>query len=109
ALFESVGHTHANGSASDPIATMYVTNIDLPQTGWWTADISVKAGSKQYEHIKTRFFVDERTTVPAIGAPAPKSKQPVARDVKDLAEIDSSSPPRPELHQVTVAEAADSG
>src|SRR5207253_2634375 len=63
----------------------------------------------QYDHIKTRFFVDERTTVPAIGAPAPKSKQPVVRDVKDVAEIDSSSPPRPELHSMTVAEAVESG
>ena len=50
-----------------------------------------------------------RTSFPGPGMAAPHTKQPVLRDVKDITEIDSSQPPRPELHQLTVAEAIDSG
>src|SRR5262245_11275243 len=86
ALYENATHTHGNGTPADPIATMYIANVNFTQTGWWSADISVKAGGKQYDHIKTRFFVDEKTTVPAIGAEAPKSAQTVLKDVKDASE-----------------------
>jgi hypothetical protein len=35
--------------------------------------------------------------------------QTTLRDVDDITEIDSSSPPRPEMHELTIAEAIDSG
>ena len=108
ALFETPTHTQANGTPVEPIATMYITNVDLAQTGWWSADISVKAAGKQYDDIKTRFFVDDHTTVPAIGAMAPRSTQPTIADVPDVSDIDSSTPPRPQLHDMTVAQAIDS-
>jgi hypothetical protein len=111
-LRESTDHHHTDGTVhlhNDPIATVYVANADLRETGWWGAEFDVTARGKEHEFLRARFPVDERTSVPAVGASAPRTNQPVARDVKDLAEIDSSKPPRPELHQVTVAEAIDSG
>jgi hypothetical protein len=111
-LRESKTHQHDDGTKhlhDDPIATMYVADVELPQTQWWGAELAVTARGKKHEHLRTRFFVDERTSVPAIGAAAPRTTQTVARDVQDLAEIDSSKPPRAELHQLTVAEAIDSG
>ena len=53
--------------------------------------------------------MSERTTEPMLGEPAPASTQLVLRDVADVTEIDTSSPPMPELHDVTVAEALEGG
>jgi hypothetical protein len=40
-----------------------------------------------------------------VGSPAPKSRNLVAGDVKDLRQIDTSSRPDPRLHQVRIADA----
>ncbi len=111
-LRENTNHLHDDGTNhlhDDPIMTMYVTNVELSEQDWWGAEIHVQAGGKRYEKLRARFFVQQQTTVPPMGVHAPKSTQRTMRDVKDAAEIDSSRPPRPELHQMTVAEAAVSG
>jgi hypothetical protein len=95
------------GNDKTPLATMYVATADLGGKDWWGAELLVRAGGKQYQHLRTRFFVAEKSNVPAVGMPAPRTAQQTVRDVKDVAEIDSSAPPRPELHSMTVAEAID--
>ena len=95
------GHVH------DPLATMYVTNVDIDQKDYWGAKLDVKIAGKRYQNLRIRFFVADKSTVPGIGQPAPRTQQPTTRTVKDIAEIDSSTPPRPELHDLTVAEAID--
>jgi hypothetical protein len=42
---------------------------------------------------------------PAVGSPAPRSRNLTARDVKDLRLIDTSLKPDPRLHQVRIADA----
>jgi hypothetical protein len=88
---------------------MYVTSVNLDQGEWWGAELSVHTGGKEYKSLRARFFVAATSAVPAIGAPAPRTVQPVLRNVRDIADIDSSVPPRPELHTVTIAEAIASG
>lgn len=112
-LREAPDHTHAAGTPAahnhDPLATMYVAQVDLDQPEWWGAELFVTAGGKEYGGVRARFFVAATSAVPAIGAPAPRTVQPVLRDVRDIAEIDSSVPPRPELHTMTIAEATAAG
>lgn len=111
-LRENTNHEHADGSDhlhTDPLATVYVANTDIEKTEWWGAELDVRIGEKEYNGVKLRFFVAAETTEPGIGEPVPPSTQPTARDVADLAMIDSSVPPRPELHQLTVAEAIANG
>ncbi len=112
-LREAPDHTHAAGTPAahnhDPLATMYIAQVDLDQPEWWGAELFVVAGGKEYSGVRARFFVAPTSSVPAIGAPAPRTVQPVLRDVRDIAEIDSSVPPRPELHTVTIAEAIAAG
>lgn len=112
-LLEPPGHAHAAGTPADhghdPLATMYIAQVELDRGEWWGAELAVKAGGKEYKSLRARFFVAAQSPVPAIGAAVPKSTQPVLRDVKDIAEIDSSIPPRPELHTMTIAEAVTSG
>ena len=99
-----------SGADKAPLATMYVANVDLKRADSWGATLLVKAGGKQYSHLRTRMIVSPRdkSSVPAIGAAAPRTTQPTAQDVKDITQIDSSMPPRPELHSTPVAAAIDS-
>lgn len=59
--------------------------------------------------MRVRFFVFAQTQEPAIGAPAPRTVQPVLRDVAQIEDVDTSLPPDPALHTLTVAEAIDLG
>ena len=112
-LLEAPDHAHAAGTPAQhqhsPLATMYIAQVDLDQPEWWGAELFVAAGGKEYNGVRARFFVAPTSSVPAIGAAAPRTVQPVLRDVRDIAEIDSSVPPRPELHTMTIAEAIASG
>lgn len=95
------GHDH------DPLATMYIAHTDIDRKDWWGAEFDIKVDGKRYRNLRARFFAAEQATVPGIGKPAPRTTQPTSRTVQDIAQIDSSLPPHPELHDMTVAEAID--
>ncbi len=112
-LRENLAHQHGDGSThqhDDPLITVYAGEADLNRTEWWGAELDVTRGGKRYDPVRLRFFVLPQTAEPAIGASAPRTQQLVLRDVgDDVARVDSSVPPRPALHQQTVAEAIDAG
>jgi hypothetical protein len=99
---------HDTTASHAPLATMYIAYANIDRKGDWGAELIIEAGGKHIDHLRTRFLAQETGTVPEVGAPAPRTTQPVLRDVKDITEIDSSTPPRPALHTMTVAEAIDS-
>ena len=105
-------HEHEDGSAhthSGANSTIYSTQANLSRAEWWGAELSVELDGQRTEGLRLRFWVSERTDEPMLGEPAPASEQLVLRDVADVTEIDTSNPPIPELHDVTVAEALDAG
>ena len=111
-LRENTKHLHGDGANhlhDDPLATVYVTNLNLDTTEWWGADLSITIQGKEHDGVRVRFFVSEKTTEPGIGDPVPSITQLTNRDVADVAMIDSSTPPRPEMHELTVAEAVKNG
>lgn len=111
-LRENTQHQHTDGTQhlhDDPLATVYVLNTTLDRTDWWGASLDVEVDGKRYRDIKLRFFVSDKTTEPAIGDTVPAIKQLTTKDVPDVAMIDSSTPPRPELHDLTVADALKNG
>lgn len=91
------------------LTTIFTTNVDFNEAGLWGAQLQVKTGNKTYSNLLVTFAVLEKTSEPSIGAPAPRTKQKIAKDVRDLTEIDSSRVPHPELHNITVADAIASG
>ena len=91
------------------LATIFTSMVDLNEAGMWSAQIDVKTGGKEYRSLLVTFAVSERTAEPAVGEPAPRTVQKLAKDVANLAEIDSSKTPNPELHSITVADAIASG
>ena len=107
----SVDHVHADGEVhahSSSRTSIYVTTVPLDQAGEWGAELRASVGGETTT-MRLKFFVLERSLEPAVGEPAPRSEQPVLRDVADVAEIDTSLPPNPSFHELTVAEAIDRG
>jgi hypothetical protein len=56
---------------------------------------------------RTAVTVLDKPQTPALGSPAPRSRNLVASDVKDLRQIDTSPRPDPRLHQIRIADAID--
>lgn len=93
----------------DPLATIYHGMAALDREGWWGAAVTATFGGKTYRDLPVKFFVTASPQEPRIGATAVPLRQPTLKDVKDIAEIDSSPQPVPALHQKTVADALESG
>ena len=89
---------------------VYVTQVSFDTVGAWGVQLDITlADGRQLDPVPFRFDVLEETAEPAIGDPAPASRQLTLADVDDVTEIDSSFPSRPHMHEVTVADALAAG
>lgn len=113
-LSPSVDHAHADGSRHEHTSgaqTVYVGHATLDISSFWGAELDVTAGGERYEGVRLRFFVRDATepAEPRVGEPVPRSRQLTLADVRDIREIDSTLPPNPQLHDITVADALETG
>lgn len=94
-----------------PEVGAYVARVTFDEPGDWGAEVAGEIQGKAFDPVRVRFGVLEKgiDTVPAIGDPAPRSMQLTLRDVTNLSEIDTTNPPNPGMHNMTVAEALDTG
>ena len=97
-------HTHTGNDVGG-----YVVAFRFDEAGSWGVEVEGQRDGEKFDPLRVRFTVLEQGTVPGIGEPAPRSQQLTLSDVADISEIDTSNPPRPELHDLTVAEALDAG
>ena len=119
---DSFIHEHADGSDHEhqAVVTVFTARVDLPASetdastpapvdaiagGWWGAELSGETADGDFEGLRLRFFVRDDTSEPAIGEPVPATEQAVVGDGIDIADLDTTQPPNPELHETTVAEA----
>jgi hypothetical protein len=84
---------------------VYVVNTNFDEPGQWGMAVTVTRNGKTEKPIPYRFDVLDHTPEPAVGDVAPPSRQATLADVPDITDIDSSSPPRPSMHNITVADA----
>lgn len=108
---EGTPHAHADGSDhlhEGPTTTVYAATAQLTQPGWWGAELRFDLDGRA-RTLRYRFSVAAGTPEPAIGAPAPPSRQLLLADVEDIALVDTSTTPNPALHQLTVADAVATG
>lgn len=87
----------------------YVAQVEFAEPGDWGVRILATLGGKTLAPMNLALIVQEKSQSVAIGRPAPKSRQSVLAGVSDLSEIDTSNPPDPEWHQMTIADAVASG
>ncbi len=112
-IVEESQHQHADGSDhahADPFATVYLAQIDFPETGKWGVALSVEIEGERYDQLLAGpIVVLDRTPEPGVGDPLPASTHLTSRDVADVSEINSSQEPIAAMNELTVAEALQTG
>jgi major membrane immunogen (membrane-anchored lipoprotein) len=88
---------------------VYVSYADFDEPGDWGIEITITRDGKKLRPVPFRFNVLDKSPEPGIGDPAPASVQMIAENVSNIDEIDSSFPPRPGMHDLTIADAVRSG
>lgn len=111
---ESAVHRHADGtehvhSTDSTVRGLYVTRFNFTRSGTWGIELWVRTDRVTFEPIRLSVHVLESPETPAVGTPAPRSRNMIAKDVKNLRDIDTSSPPDPRLHQTRIADAIAQG
>lgn len=88
---------------------VYVSNVEFDESGDWGVEVTGTRGGEEFGPLRPGFRVLEPNQTLTIGDPAPPSRQPTLDDVADISEIDTASPPDPQLHNITIADAITTG
>ena len=107
-------HRHVDGTrhvhkADTDVRGRYVTQLTFARPGVWGLELLVRDGDGPLETSRFSVTVLDAPQTPALGMPAPRSRNLVASDVTDLRQIDTSKAPDPRLHQVRIADAIAQG
>ena len=97
------GTRHVHNETTD-VQGIYVAQVTFAHPGPWGLEVLVQQGDGPVETARLRVNVLEISPTPLLGAPAPRSRNLIASDVRDLRQIDSSEPPDPRLHQTRIAQ-----
>lgn len=111
-LEKSYTHVHDDGTVETHSAGesgVYVANVTFDEAGQWGIEITPSIEGQTFDPVGATFEVLPQANTVAIGAPAPLSETLTLDDVADVSEIDTSDPPIPEMHTMTIAEAVTSG
>jgi hypothetical protein len=100
----SDGTEHVHGDEFG-VRGHYVAQIRFTRAGTWGIEILAQEKDGSHDVARTAVTVLDTPQTPAIGSPAPRSRNLIASDVKDLRQIDTSLRPDPRLHQIRIAEA----
>jgi hypothetical protein len=87
----------------------FVVYPTFDAAGTWGLELEVQRPGQDPVTPRTAVAVKETGSAPMIGAPAPKSKTPTAKEVSDLTTITSDADPDPRFYQLSVDEAVTSG
>ena len=103
-------HRHADGSlhvhdAATDVRGVYVAQLTFMRSGKWGVELVARQPDGSSETARLTVVVRETPTTPAVGSPAPRSRNLIASDVKDLRQISTSERPDPRLHQTRIADA----
>jgi hypothetical protein len=107
-------HRHADGTqhihtTATNVRGLYVTQLNFTRPGLWGIEILTREKGGVPAVARTTVNVLDAPHAPALGSPAPRSRNLIASDVKNLREIDTSMRPDPRLHQVRIADAIAQG
>jgi hypothetical protein len=103
-------HRHADGSlhahdAATEVRGVYVAQLTFTRAGKWGVELVARQPDGSSETARLTVVVRETPSTPAVGSPAPRSRNLIASDVKDLRQISTSKRPDPRLYQARIADA----
>jgi len=102
------GTDHVHGDESG-VEGLYVAHVDFARSGNWGIELLIGQPDGSPKTARFAVTVLDRPATPAVGSAAPRSRNLIARDVKDLRQIDTSERPDVRLHQVRIADAIAQG
>jgi hypothetical protein len=105
-------HIHESGEQHlhEEVTGVYVAEVTFDQpTTLYARVAGTLPDGKPFTAHTSDFPVQSQSQTPAVGSPAPRSSNPTTADVSDITLIDSSDPPRPEMHALSIAQAIDTG
>jgi hypothetical protein len=102
------GTDHVHGDESG-VQGLYVAQVDFARPGNWGIELLIGEPSDSPKTARFAVTVLDRPATPAVGSAAPRSRNLIARDVKNLRQIDTSQKPDVRLHQVRIADAIAQG
>jgi hypothetical protein len=102
------GRTHVHSAESD-VRGLYITRLAFARPGAWGIELQARDDDGSSKTARLTVTVAEALQSPALGSPAPRSRNLVASDVRDLRQIDTSHKPDPRLHQTRIADAIAQG
>lgn len=106
-VHEGSGEVHKHGGQDDNRVGYYVT-VEFPFAGFWgvSAEVTLKDGTRGTQNIG--FTVSEKHRFVGPGQAAPKSDNLTKKDVANIKEIDSGTPPN-DMHDVKIKDAISAG
>jgi hypothetical protein len=87
----------------------YVSRVNLDAPGNWGVQVIVTRGGRTLPPLPFRFNVLPKPLEPAVGDPAPPSRQATLATAASIDDIDTSFPPRPKMHDITIEDALKTG
>jgi hypothetical protein len=107
-------HRHPDGTkhihtAATNVRGLYVTQLNFTRPGLWGIEILTREKGGVPAVARTTVNVLDAPHAPALGSPAPRSRNLIASDVKHLREIDTSLRPDPRLHRIRIVDAIAQG
>jgi hypothetical protein len=103
------GTQHVHGTSDSDVRGIYVTRLDFTRAGPWGIELLVREGDGSVTAARLTVTVLDSAVTPMLGSPAPRSRNLIARDVKDLRQIDTSQRPDIRLHQTRIVDAIRQG
>ena len=89
---------------TSPVFGVYTSRKSTLRVGNWGVELLIGEPSDSSKTARFAVTVLDRPATPAVGSAAPRSRNLIARDVKNLRQIDTSPRPDPRLHQVRIAD-----
>ena len=87
----------------------YISRVNLDAPGNWGVQVVVTRGGRTLPPLPFRFNVLPKPLEPAVGDPAPPSRQATLATTRSIEDIDTSFPPRPQMHDITIEDALKTG
>ncbi len=88
---------------------VYAARVTFDSPGTWGVEaLAVRPGRPQ-ESVRASFEVLARSRTPAIGDPAPASRNKTIKDVGSVEELTTARPPDPDLYRLAIADAIAQG
>jgi hypothetical protein len=111
---EAMMHVHTDGTrhvhtGGTEVRGLYVAQVHFPRSGEWGVELRVRQRGGADDSVRLAVTVQETSQTPALGSPAPRSRNLIASDVPTLLEIDTSRLPDQRLHQIRIADAMAQG